>query len=44
MFGGHVAARKWESAVKEVARKIAIHSAIPGASGGAWRGGAGGVL
>jgi len=35
MFGGHVAARKWENVVKEVARKIAIYNAILEAAGGA---------
>jgi len=34
-LGGHVAARKWENAVKEVARKVAIHSALQAAAGGA---------
>jgi len=34
-LGGHVAARKWENAVKEVARKVAIHSALLAAAGGA---------
>jgi len=34
-LGGHVAARKWENAVNEVARKIAIYNALLAAAGGA---------
>jgi len=34
-LAGHVAARKWKNAVKEVARKVAIHSALQAAAGGA---------
>ncbi len=34
-LGGHVAARKWENAVKEVARKVAIYNALLAAAGGA---------
>jgi len=42
-FGGHVAARKWENVVMEVARKVAIHNAVLEAARGARRaGGAGG--
>ena len=42
-LGGHVAARKWENVVMEVARKVAIHNAVLEAARGARRaGGAGG--
>jgi len=34
-LGGHVVARKRENAVKEVARKVAIYSALLAAAGGA---------
>jgi len=34
-LGGHVAARKRENAAREVARKVAIHSALLAAAGGA---------
>jgi len=36
-FGGHVAARKWENVVMEVARKVAIHNAVLEAARGARR-------
>jgi len=32
-LGGHVVARKWENAVKEVARKVAIYNALLAAAG-----------
>jgi len=32
-LGGHVAARKWENAVKEVARKVAIYNVLLAAAG-----------
>jgi len=37
-LGGHAAARRGESAARGVARKAAIHSALPAAAVGAWRG------